>query len=313
MLLERLRETFDTDDTIVSAFSDAEASNASPQERYHLWADESGWTRRAPEYLLPRVVRHIQREWPPFAGQQRGHLDLSRRELASRIRELGPWSVPYHLGHRLSTMPTDLVGRVAESRILFRRELIAGTVAALLGGDIARTSVLDLGCSSGFFSLDLAARGAERVDGVDLRHQNVAQARFLAVHYGIDNAHFEVGDASDFQLGRQWDVVLNLGVLYHVTQPLRLIRRTYERCREFAVIDTICHREPVSAYFLMGEKDVGRLTEGRETVEFHPTYRAVIDTIRYAGFSEVVELVGTADRPHQLYATGKRRCFLAVK
>ena len=40
------------------------------------------------------------------------------------------------------------------------------------------------------------------------------------------------------QLGRiQFDVVLNLGLLYHVVNPLQVIRRTYELCREFAIID----------------------------------------------------------------------------
>jgi hypothetical protein len=75
----------------------------------------------------------------------------------------------------------------------------------------------------------------------------------------------------------------------------------------------VVHLEPVSGYFLFSGKDVERATEGAEEIEFHPTYRGAIDTIRGAGFSEVFEIVGTTQPPHRLYANGTRRCLLAVK
>jgi len=39
----------------------------------------------------------------------------------------------------------------------------------------------------------------------------------------------------------------------------------------------------------------------------------VIDAMRYAGFSEIFEVVGVASNPHKTYARGDRRCFLAIK
>lgn len=156
------------------------------------------------------------------------------------------------------------------------------------GGDsLPATTVLDIGCHCGLFS--------------------------LAEHYRIENAIFEVRDADDLPSDVQWDVVLNLGVLYHVLNPFEFIRQTFDLCRSFAAIDTVCHTEPVSGYFVMGDKDVNVTAEGRESFELHPTYRAVIDTIRHAGFREIFELVGRAEIPHDLYATGNRRCFLAIK
>jgi 2-polyprenyl-3-methyl-5-hydroxy-6-metoxy-1,4-benzoquinol methylase len=207
----------------------------------------------------------------------------------------------------------DRVAKVAASRILFRRDLITGTLASLLGADLPAATVLDIGCSCGFFSLDIADRGAKHVQGVDLRPHNIRQAQFLAECYGVDNVRFEVSDIDAFEPDEQWDVVMNLGVLYHVTDPLRLMRRTYELCRTLAVVDTICRPEPVSAFFLRSGKDVNRVTEGRESFEFHPSYRAAIDAIRYAGFSDILEVVGVATNPHKTYARGDRRCFLAIK
>jgi len=79
---------------------------------------------------------------------------------------------------------------------------------------------------------------------VDLRAHNIAQAEFVADRYGIDNARFQVRDADEIVNDETWDVVFNLGLLYHVLNPFHLIKQTYELCRSFAVIDTVCHTEP---------------------------------------------------------------------
>jgi tRNA (mo5U34)-methyltransferase len=312
-----IKSTFAVQESIVSALPTARDLTSTSQERYRAWAK---WRKRSlphrrytPEFLVPRIVRNVYREWPPPFMVECGDLDLPRAELKAQIEELGPWRVPFQFDYGLATMRSRFRAPVSRDRILFRRELINGTVAALLGDELSNMTVLDIGCNCGFFSLDIATRGAKHVYGIDLRPENIAQAKFLADYYGIGNVTFAVSDADDLQLDQQWDIVLNLGVLYHVTNPLQFIRQTYDLCRRFAVIDTNTHTEPVSAFFLMGDKDVNKPTEGREFAEFHPTYRAAIDAIRFAGFSEITECVGEADPEHELYANGSRRCFLAVK
>ena len=80
-------------------------------------------------------------------------------------------------------------------RMQFRTELIGGTLERLLGDELARMSVLDIGCNSGWFSFDLAERGARSVEGVDLRPNNVEQARFLSEYFGLDDrTEFDVAD-----------------------------------------------------------------------------------------------------------------------
>jgi SAM-dependent methyltransferase len=266
------------------------------------------------EYLVPRMFRSITSEWPGYMREQRGHGDLSPEQLRERVLALDPWMVPFRLGGGVSTIDLDSrAGRQNAQNYLFRRNLITETVVEVLGDDLASSSVLDIGCNSGFFSTELAARGAQHVDGVDLRPENIARANFVKEHFGVTNVDFAVSDADDLTTGRQWDVVLNLGLLYHVLNPLQLMRRTYELCRRFAIIDTVVHREPVSAFFFVGDKNVEDPTEGREDWELHPTYRAAIESIMYAGFSEIVEIVGRGGPDHPLYGDGRRRCFLAIK
>lgn len=305
----RVRTRFDVLDDPVVALDGSELGGTTAQERYRAWRRSQSGQPSTIEHLLPRIARDIERQPPAFAPPA----DVDVDEVDRRIEELGPWRVPFDLGDGRVTMPDSIERAVTESRILYRRDLIVSTVRELLGDELGRSTVLDIGCNSGFFSLDLAALGAGHVDGIDLRPENIAQARYLAKHYGLDNVSFEVADVDEMGSGRQWDVVLNLGVLYHVITPLQLLRQTFEQCRRFAVVDTVCHREPVSAFFLLGDKDVARPTEGRDDYELHPTYRAVIDGLRFAGFAEVIELVGLADPPHDLYHAGNRRCFLALR
>jgi SAM-dependent methyltransferase len=320
----RARAIFEVDETVVSALSDVEGGQGSAQERYRAWrrwmdrpVGDPGTAGARPslptEYLLPRIRRRIERTDPPFMARRPAGPGPSRDELAARVDELGPWHVPFLVDDGLETMDGEgLRQDVARARTRFRRELITGTVAELLGNELAATDVLDIGCNAGFFSLDLADRGARSVTGVDLRGANIAQAEFLRQRYGIDNAAFSVADAADLP-EQTFDVVLNLGVLYHVTDPLPFVRQTYELAGRMAVLDTVCHREPYSGYVLLGDKDVEGVAEGRESYEVHPTYRGAIDTLRYAGFREILEVVGEADPGHALYDDGGRRCFLAFR
>jgi SAM-dependent methyltransferase len=310
--IARIRDVFAVDDVTVSSLTRPDLSSTS-QERYQSWVQRIGGPQQLEvEYLLPRIHQKIEPSWPSFVTDHPPS-NRSTDELRAEVERLGPWSIPFPLEAGLTTMADDMIAAVTEHRMLFRRDLIGKTVAGALADGAPNATVLDIGCNSGLFSMDLIERGIGRVSGVDLRPKNIAQAQFLAQHYGVEGADFRVTDVDDLEAGTQFDVVLNLGLLYHVVNPLQVIRRTYELCREFAIIDTVCHREAVSGYFIFGNKDVDLPEEGREVYELHPTYRGAIDTIRYAGFREVYEVVGDAEKPHDLYRIGGRRCFLAVK
>jgi len=317
-LIDRVRASdLPFDDRIVSAIPGAEPEAGTSQERYRLWRETQNG-KRPTEYLLPRIVREIECRWPWFMG--RSSPNVTVEDLRAKLADLGPWYVPFALGDPpVNTMEfTDNFGAAIfaddnAQRMQFRTELIGGTLSRLFADELGEMSVLDVGCNSGWFSFDLADRGARVVDGVDLRPQNIEQAEFLREYFSLGNTHFEVADAMSFDEARRWDIVLNLGVLYHVTDPLRLLQRTYELCERFAIVDTICHEEPFSGFVLFDTKDASHPHEGRESWEFHPTYRGAIDGLRYAGFREVLEIVATDETASGLYRGGGRRCFLAVK
>src|SRR4029079_2535143 len=87
--------------------------------------------------------------------------------------------------------------------------------------DLAGWSAPDLGCNAGFYSLELARRGADVVaidhDPHYLRQAEWAIGRY-AVKGGIELRQMGVYDLGD--LDERFDLVLFLGVLYHLRYPL---------------------------------------------------------------------------------------------
>jgi tRNA (mo5U34)-methyltransferase len=87
--------------------------------------------------------------------------------------------------------------------------------------DLSGKSVLDIGCNAGFYTLEMKRRGARRVVGIDSDDRYLAQARFAADVEGAEGVEFRRLDVYDVAaLGERFDLVLFMGVLYHLRHPL---------------------------------------------------------------------------------------------
>lgn len=98
-----------------------------------------------------------------------------------------------------------------------------------LPSDLTGKSVLDIGCNGGFYAIEMKRRGAARVLGLDSDARYLEQARLAARVTGQD-IEFAQGSVYDVgALGERFDIVLFMGVLYHLRHPLLaldLIRET---------------------------------------------------------------------------------------
>src|SRR3954462_11739677 len=86
--------------------------------------------------------------------------------------------------------------------------------------DLTGKSVLDIGCNAGFYSIEMKRRGADRVVGIDFDDRYLDQAKFAAEVKGqeIEFQKLSVYDVAE--LGETFDIVLFMGVLYHLRHPL---------------------------------------------------------------------------------------------
>jgi tRNA (mo5U34)-methyltransferase len=138
-------------------------------------------------------------------------MPLSSLEIRRQIEALGPWFHNINLGG-VATAPDHFLGNYP----YVKWQKFAGAIPS----DLAGKSVLDIGCNAGFYSIEMKQRGAERVLGIDFDDVYLNQARFAAevADLEIEFRRLSVYDVG--ALGERFDIVLFMGVLYHLRHPL---------------------------------------------------------------------------------------------
>jgi tRNA (mo5U34)-methyltransferase len=136
---------------------------------------------------------------------------LEDQTLQQRIEALGPWFHNMTL-NGVRTAPHHFLGDYPEVKYRHFRDA--------LPADMTGLTVLDIGCNAGFYSLEMKRRGAFRVLGIDTDEHYLTQARFAAQisHLDVDFERLAVWDVAS--LGERFDLVIFMGVLYHLRHPL---------------------------------------------------------------------------------------------
>jgi tRNA (mo5U34)-methyltransferase len=156
----------------------------------------------------------------------------SHRRLRSEIAALGPWFHNLHLPDGTETAPTHFLGDFPR----YKWEALAPHLPAQLGGWTA----LDIGCNAGYYSFELARRGAQ-VTGIDLDPHYLRQARWAARQLGLENT-IEFRQLQVYDLAgekAQYDLVLFMGVFYHLRYPLLGLDIVARRTRRLLVFQTL--------------------------------------------------------------------------
>jgi tRNA (mo5U34)-methyltransferase len=156
---------------------------------------------------------------------------MSRAEIERRARALGQWFHNMDLGG-VRTAPDHFLGDYPA--VKWRR------FSDALPQDLSGRTVLDIGCNGGFYAIEMKRRNARRVVGIDHDERYLAQARFAAETLGLDIEFrtLEVYDVA--RLGERFDVVLFMGVLYHLRHPLLALDLIHEHvARDMLVFQTL--------------------------------------------------------------------------
>lgn len=144
---------------------------------------------------------------------------LSKDEIRRRARALGQWFHNIDL-NGVWTAPDHFLGNYPTVKWQ--------NFASSIPENLAGKTVLDIGCSSGFYSIEMKKRGAARVLGLDYNDEYLAQARFAAEVTGVDIEFCKLSVYDVGCLNERFDVVLFMGVLYHLRHPLLALDLIYE-------------------------------------------------------------------------------------
>ena len=131
--------------------------------------------------------------------------------LDKRIEALAPWFHNLRLDGR-QTAPNHFLGDHPNAKWQNFHHLVPE--------DLTGLSVLDVGCNAGFFSLEMKRRGAARVVGIDSDPRYLAQAALASEVAGLEIELHQLSVYDLARLERRFDLVLFLGVFYHLRHPL---------------------------------------------------------------------------------------------
>ncbi|MEP6715566.1 MAG: methyltransferase domain-containing protein [Terriglobia bacterium] len=248
------------------------------------------------------------------------------------IQELGPWFYAFDFGNGLGTTPLipPQVAGIHDTRLRMVEAAVTAHFKGRAQGCINATC-LDIGCHEGFYSIAMARHGM-RVRGVDAREENLRRARFAASAMGFAEIEYRQGRVETLAIdaGRTWDLVLFLGVLYHVEDPMLCLRQVAAVTADMCVIETQVVDE-VEGFTEWGSREWTRPYHGilalvDETGEFKagnretgvtpmatcPSPKALLFMLRQAGFARAEILTPPADAYEQ-HARGKRVVCAAWK
>lgn len=144
---------------------------------------------------------------------------LSHEQIQQRVYDLGQWFHNLNL-HGVETAPNHFLGDFPT--VKWQR------FASAIPMDLCGKTVLDIGCNAGFYSLEMKRRGADRVVGIDFDDGYLAQARFAAAVCGLEIEFQKLSVYNVAKLGEAFDLVLFLGVFYHLRHPLLALDLIHE-------------------------------------------------------------------------------------
>jgi tRNA (mo5U34)-methyltransferase len=157
-------------------------------------------------------------------------------EIRERVAALGPWFHNLELAG-VETAPEHALGDYPAAK--WRR------FADALAPHVAGRSVLDIGCNAGFHALEMKRLGAARVLAVDFDEEYLAQARFAAQVRGADIEFRKLSVYEVASIGERFDIVLFMGVLYHLRHPLLALDLIHEHvAKDLLVFQSMLRGSP---------------------------------------------------------------------
>jgi tRNA (mo5U34)-methyltransferase len=231
---------------------------------------------------------------------------MLNRDQLERLATNGPrWMYEFDLGDGLKT---PLLAEELRSIHQTRVDMIFREIDRRYPQGLKGIRCLDVACNEGYFSHLLYQRGAD-VSGIDIRPSNIERALAIRDVYGLDSDRLRFKVFDFYELSSETEaceIVLFLGLLYHLENPMLAIRKLHRLTKQFCVIETQLTRQHSAVTAGWGETGVflelpasmaiHRETDADEnnlasfhTLSFIPNAAAVHLMLESAGFREVAQ------------------------
>jgi tRNA (mo5U34)-methyltransferase len=156
----------------------------------------------------------------------------TRSSVEDEIAALGHWFHNLHLPNGIQTAPNHSLGDFPA----YKWKHLAKNIPP----DLSGWTALDIGCNAGFYSFELARRGAT-VTGVDSDPHYLAQACWAARQYNLEHCvKFRQMQVYDLvHSDETYDLVLFMGVFYHLRYPTLALDIVAQKVKRMMVFQTL--------------------------------------------------------------------------
>jgi tRNA (mo5U34)-methyltransferase len=218
-----------------------------------------------------------------------------------------------------TTTQTDVPEGILEIHTTRARRL--GRIVAEKIVNPGGMTAIDFASHEGFFSIELAKR-FRSVRGYEVRSESLAAARLMTDVLGFGNVEYVQADLqkATFDPAAQADFVLVFGLIYHMENPIHVLRLASQLCRQHILVESQIfpyaisgkledgsydNLRPVNGVFaLCPDYPAGR--EGGSTeLALVPSLNALLFLLRNFGFSEVEVLAPEPD-DYEQFRRGSR-------
>ncbi len=153
-------------------------------------------------------------------------------KLRDKVESLKPWFHNLHLPGGVQTAPDHYFGDFPR----FKWDELKNSIPKNLKGWTA----LDIGCNAGFYSFELARRGAN-VLGIDLDPHYLKQAKWAAKQIGLEGqVKFKQMQVYDLaRLKQSFDLIIFMGIFYHLRYPMLALDIVTQKVNKMMVFQTM--------------------------------------------------------------------------
>lgn len=152
--------------------------------------------------------------------------------VSQTAHELSPWFHNLHLPDGTVTAPGHPLGDFPANKWK--------QIAPFIPPDLTGRTVLDIGCNAGFYSIELAKRGA-RVAAVDKEPHFLKQAAWAIKQFGLEQRiqlhQLQVYDLAHVE--ERFDIVLFMGLFYHLRYPTLALDIVAEKVTRLLLFQTM--------------------------------------------------------------------------
>jgi predicted nicotinamide N-methyase len=238
---------------------------------------------------------------------------MTDQEIREKIASFPTWLYQFDLRGQM----TPALDRHAD-RHPWRKRHFFDPMVQLLGGSLRGKRVLDLACNAGYWSLAAIEAGADFVQGIEARPMHVEQANFVFQTREIDSRryNFACGNLFDTTLNRfgQFDVVLCLGIFYHITKHIPLLESISAANTDVLLIDTRISMLPGSVLQLRREPTEDPWHSADYELVMDPTRRAVVEMAQEFKYAvAVLKPEFKNETGIDGFRNGNRRAFICAK